>query len=61
VIQEALLASGVLNTYCTGEHVAVIKRSIGTIKKMVQGLLLALPFKRIPELMLTQAVVFSVM
>jgi hypothetical protein len=62
VIQEALLVSGViLNTCGPGEHVPVMERKIWTINKRVQGLLLAVPFERIPEIMLTQAVIFSVM
>ena len=62
VTRGALLASGVhLNTCGPGDHMPVIERRIRTIKEMVRGLLMSLPFARIPDVMVVQSVVFSVM
>ena len=62
VIKEAMLAQGVMvNTCRPGEHVPTIKRKIRTIKERVRSLILTLPFDSIPEVILVQAVIFSVM
>jgi hypothetical protein len=62
VTKEALLASGVLlNTCGPADHVPVIERKIRTIKERVRGLLISLPFEKIPEIIMIQSVVFSVM
>jgi hypothetical protein len=62
VTKEALLANGVLlNTCGSGDHVPVIERRIRTIKERVRGLLISLPFEKIPNIIMIQSVVFSVM
>jgi hypothetical protein len=62
VTKEALLTSWVLlNTCGPGDHVPVIEQRIRTIKERVRGLLISLPFEKIPDLVMIHSVVFSVM
>jgi hypothetical protein len=61
VTKEALLTNGVLlNTCGPGDHVLVIEQRIRTIKERVRGLLISLPFEKIPDLVMIHSVVFSV-
>jgi hypothetical protein len=62
VTEEALLANGVLlNTFGPGDHVPVIDQQIRTIRERVRGLLISMPFEKIPNIILIQSVVFSIM
>jgi hypothetical protein len=43
------------------EHVPEVERKIRTVKERIRGLITMLPFRKIPTIMVTHAVIFSVM
>jgi hypothetical protein len=50
-----------LNVCAPGEHVPEVERKICTVKERIRGLITMLPFRKIPPIMVTYAVIFSVM
>jgi hypothetical protein len=51
----------ILNVCGHREHVPEIERKNRTVKEQVQGILLPLPFKKLPKELMVDVVVFAVM
>jgi hypothetical protein len=61
-IRHSLMEMGVyLNVCAPHEHVPEIERKIRTVKERIRGTITMLPFRIIPTIMITHAVIFSTM
>jgi hypothetical protein len=61
-LRDGLLLHGIaLNTCAPREHVPEIERPIRTVKERIRGVVLTLPFQKLPTIMIVQIAVFCLM